>query len=57
MGEDVRDEILRQSAELRVQVLQTCDESARIVAKSKKLAAENTHLRHAADDPCAAGEI
>lgn len=48
--EDVRDELLRLSAELRDRSHQARAESARLVAKSKELVTEMACLRHAAPD-------
>ena len=46
-GQDVRDEILGQAAELKVRSLQARAESARIIAKSTRLVTDITYAHHA----------
>lgn len=50
-SQDVLDEMIRLSAELKERSRQARAESARLVAKSKKLVTEMARPRHATDDP------
>lgn len=49
-GPDERDELLRQSAELRAMSLQTRADSARIITKCERLTAEITSNRQSAEE-------
>jgi hypothetical protein len=50
-GQDPRDEILQQSAELRARSAEARSNAARIIAKSRELVIQSDWVRHDVADP------